>query len=227
MTDFDPIAEPDPARPGCEPGRSALQRLLDGEPSWDSSEAAAHRTACADCREELALARSMVRLPAAVTVPVGLADRTLGAALAARRRRRAFGFAGAGMALAASVVIVVLANRPRPAPTPEPGPVAVVPGPNPEVAVAVPPKPLSEAVSEARDAIVRLTKRTTTEPGERIGRLLPNPTLKGAEDDGDQLQPLADARSGAARSMDPIRQSARRAVNLFLRAAEPPDRAQP
>lgn len=226
MTDFDPIAEPDPARPGCEPGQSALQRLLDGEPNWDSPEAAAHRTSCADCREELLLARSMVRLPATVTVPAGLTDRTLGAALAARRRRRIVAIAGAGAALAASVLVVVLMNRPHPAPTPGGEAVAVVPAPKQDVVARAPEKPLGEAVSEARDAIVLLTKRTATEPGERIGRLLPNPTLPAAADQSDELQPLADARSGAARSVEPIRQSARRAFNFFLKAAEPQDRAE-
>src|SRR2546423_4111111 len=99
MTDFDPIAEPDPARPGCERGQSALQRLLDGDPNWDSPEAAAHRAACADCREELALARSMARLPATVTVPAGLTDRIVRRAISARRRRNMARIAGVGAAL--------------------------------------------------------------------------------------------------------------------------------
>jgi hypothetical protein len=229
MTDFDPTAEPDPARPGCEAGQSALQRLLDGEPHWDAPEAAAHRAACADCREELALARTLARLPAEVVVPAGFADRTVRAALRARRRRRSLQVAGAGLALAASLLVVVLVNRPRPGPAPDDSRlVVVVPGPNQDVATATPEKPLGEAVSEARDAIVQLTKRTATEPGERIGRLLPSPpTLPGGPDAGDELQPLADARTGAARSVEPIRQSARRAVYFFLRTSEPPDRAQP
>ena len=41
---------------------------------------------------------------------------------------------------------------------------------------------------------------------------------------GEGLEPLADARTGAARSVEPIRDSARRAVNFFLRAADPPSR---
>jgi hypothetical protein len=227
MTDLDPTSEPDPARPGCEAGQSALQRLLDGEPSWDSPKAAAHRAACTDCREELALARSMVRLPASAVVPSGFADRTLRAAIQVRRRRRLLQV-GAGTVLAASVLVIVVASRPRPESAPDQVPIVVVaPGPNPDVAATAPQKPLGEAVSEARDAIVQLTRRSTSEPGERIGRLLPNPTLPEGPEAGDDLQPLADARAGAARSVDPIRQSARPAMNLFLRAAEPPDRAQP
>jgi hypothetical protein len=226
MTDFDPTAEPDPARPGCEPGQSALQRMLDGEAAWDTPEAAAHRTACADCREELALARSMARLPASVTVPAGLSDRIVRGAIVARRRRNLARVAGVGAAVTAGVLVAVWANRPRPELPPDTGPVVVaVPAPNQEPVAAVPQKPLGETVSEARDAIVLLTKRTATEPGERIGRLLPDATLRNDPDASDELQPLAGARTGAARSVEPIRESARRAVNFFLRAADPPDRA--
>ena len=58
MTPFDPIPpDADLDRPGCEAGRAALQRMLDGDAAWDTPEADAHRTICADCREELALAR--------------------------------------------------------------------------------------------------------------------------------------------------------------------------
>jgi hypothetical protein len=227
MTDFDPTTEPDPARPGCAAGQSALQRLLDGEPNWDAPEAAAHRAACADCRDELALARPMARLRTEIAAPAGLADRTLRAALVARRRRVLLRAAGVGTALAASVLAAVIITRPRPGPVPDAAPIVVTPGATQDMAASRPEKPLGEAVSEAREAIVQLTRRTTSEPGERIGWFLPNPTLPQGPDPGDDLQPLDDARRGAARSVDPIRQSARRAVNLFLRAAEPPDRAQP
>jgi hypothetical protein len=129
-----------------------------------------------------------------------------------------------GIGLAAAVIVVVWANRPG-APPPDNGPtVVIVPGPNQATVAVAPQKPLGEAVSEARDAIVLLTKRTATEPGERIGRLLPSPTLSDGPDTSEELQPLADARTGAARSMEPIRESARRAVNFFLRTADPPDR---
>ena len=38
----------------------------------------------------------------------------------------------------------------------------------------------------------------------------------------ERLEPLADARTGATRSMEPFAESARRAVNFFLKAADPP-----
>jgi hypothetical protein len=223
MTDFDAIAEPDPARPECAAGRIALQRLLDGEPDWDSVDAAAHRATCQACREELALA-GVLSKPAPPVVPAGLADRVLDRALAARRRSRAIRFAGAALTLAASVVVAIVVFRP-PAPAPEPSPVAVVPAP--KVEPPAPPestaKPLGDSVAEAREAIAALTRRAV-ETSDQSARLLPRPGMPETPDVGDRLEPLADARSGAARSVEPIGSSARRAFNLFIRAADPPDR---
>jgi hypothetical protein len=221
MSDFDPIAEPDPARPECAAGQAALQRLLDGETDWDSPEAAAHRATCVACREELVLAGSLPK-PSAVVVPADLTDRVLNRALAARQRSRITRFAGVGAAIAASVVVAIIAFRPPPAPTPEQG-VAIVPAPKVDPPQPAPAKSLGESVSEARDAIVSLTNRAV-ETKDRSARLLPNPQMPDTPDVGERLEPLADARTGAARSVEPIGDSARRAFNLFIRAADPPQR---
>jgi hypothetical protein len=227
MADFDPTTERDLTRPGCEPGQTALQRLLDGEPAWDTSEAAAHRGRCTDCREELALARSFGRLATDVVVPASLTERLVTKSVQAHRARRARSYLAVAVALAASVLVVVFATRPWGEPTPEPEPsVAYVPPPAGPTAPDETPqgRPLGEAVSEARDALVSLTRRTANEPGERVGQLLPTPKLPDGPDAGADLQPLADARTGAARSVEPITDSARRAMNFLLRAADPPDR---
>ena len=84
-----------------------------------------------------------------------------------------------------------------------------------------PPKPLGDSVTEARDALVSLTKRTATETRDRSASCMPDPKLPDMPDAGDGLEPLADARTGAARSVEPIRDSARRAVNFFLRGRRP------
>lgn len=228
MSDPDPIADPDPARPGCAAGQAALQRLLDGEPAWDAPGAAAHRASCPDCREELALAGSLVRVPADVVVPAGLADRVLSSAVAAHRRRRLLRYGGIGVALAASVLVAVVAFRPRDQEEPQPGPVAVLPPPRPEPVppqpAPAPPKPLGESVAEARDALVSLTRRTANETRDQSALLVPNPKMPEPADPSEGLEPLADARAGAARSVEPITGSARRAFNFFLKAADPPDR---
>jgi hypothetical protein len=224
MKHMEPISDLDPERPACLSAQAALQRLLDGEDAWDSPDAAAHRDGCVACREELALARSLSRLSAPVVVPAEMSTRILNASVTAHRRRRIVRLTAAGLALAASVAIAVVVLRtPQPI-TPEPAPLVVVPVPKDDVALATPQKPLGESVSDARDAIVTLTKRTATEPRDRFTRLLPEPKLGERPDAGEGLEPLADARTGAARSVEPIRDSAMRAVNFFLKAADPPSR---
>jgi hypothetical protein len=222
MIDFDPIAEPDPARPECAAGQAALQRLLDGEADWDSPEAAAHRSSCQACREELVLAGAITK-PQQVVVPAGLSDRVLNRALVARRRGRIIRYAGVGAALAASVVVAIIAFRPPTTPDTKQGPVAIVPAPKVDPPHVTPAKPLGDSVTEAREAIASLTRRAV-ETSDQSARLLPKPGMPETPDVGERLEPLADARTGAARSVEPMRDSARRAFNLFIRAADPPER---
>jgi hypothetical protein len=220
MNDFEANADAEVTRPGCEPGQAALQRMLDGDATWDSAEGQAHRLTCVDCREELVLARSLTLVAVSVVVPVELTDKVLHAAISSRRRRRLARYAAASMTLAASVLIAVSWLQPPPQTIRESHAVAVVPPKNDAMAY----KPIGESVSEARDALVSLTKRTASETRHTSTGLIPNPKLKDMPDTSERLEPLADARSGAARSVDPLKTSARRAVNLLLRAAEPPNR---
>ena len=219
MTDFDPTT--DPARPGCEPAQAALQRLLDGEPAWDAPGATTHRAGCAACREELALARLMAGALRSPAAPSDLGARVLRAAINSGRRRRIRRYAGVAGALAASVLLAVETLQPQPQTITERPSVAALPRAKDET---VPNKPLGEAVTEAREALVALTRRTATETRQTSAGLIPNPKLPDMPGSGDGLEPLADAQAGAARSVDPITTSARRAVNLFLRAADPPNK---
>ena len=216
MTDRDPIT--DPARPGCDAARDALQRLLDGEPEWDRPEAAAHRAACVDCREELALARLLPGAMAGPVFPSDLTGRLVAAARARHRRGQLLRYAGAGAALAASVVVAATALQPARQTVTETRYVASAPRPRDE---PPPAKPLGEAVSEARDALVSLTRRTADETRATSVALVPSPRLPDVPAAEGGLDPLADAQAGAARSVEPIKTSARRALNLFLRAADP------
>jgi hypothetical protein len=131
------------------------------------------------------------------------------------------------------VVIVIVALRPGPAPnptpspnvSPDPAPIVLNPPSKPDDQSAVAKaKPLGESVSEAADAIVTLTRRTAAEPKERITILLPEPRLAGPGQPDERLDPLADAGTGAARSVEPLKDSARRAINFFVRTADPPSR---
>lgn len=221
MTDLNPIPGPDPTRPGCGLAQAALQRLLDGEANWDDTGAAGHRAACVPCREELVLARAISGAFPVVVVPTELTGRVQIAAVRSHRRRRALRRGGVVGALAASVLVAVLTIRPSPQTISERPSVAGLPRAKDE---PVPNKPLGEAVSEARDALVSLTRRTATETRQTSAGLIPSPKMPDMLDTGDGLEPLADAQVGAARSVDPIKMSARRALNLFMRAADPPNK---
>jgi predicted anti-sigma-YlaC factor YlaD len=219
MTDRDPIT--DPARPGCDPAQAALQRLLDGEANWDCSEAAAHRAACVDCREELALARRLRGAVAQPAFPSELTNRVVGAAVTQYRRGRMVRYAGLGAALAASILVAAVVFQPSRQTITETRSVASLPLPKDG---AAPSKPLGDAVSDARDALVSLTRRTANETRATSVALVPDPKLPNVPDSGVGLEPLADAQVAAARSVEPIKTSARRALNLFLRAADPPNK---
>jgi len=219
MTEFDSTT--DLARPGCEPAQVALQRMLDGDPNWDGPEAAAHRAGCVTCRDELVLGRLMAGALRPTVAPVDLAGRVLASAAASHRRHRVLRYAAVAGALSASVIVAVVTFQPRPQTMTEHPTVAARARVKDE---PVPNRPLGEAVSEARDALVSLTRRTATETRQTSASLIPSPKLPDMQGAVDGLEPLADAQAGAARSVDPITTSARRAVNLFLRAADPPNK---
>lgn len=221
MTDADTTTDRDPARPGCEVAQAALQRLLDRDAPWDSPEAAAHRTGCIACRDELALAHTLTAVPREVVVPSGLSGRIVTGAIKSDRRRRMARYAAIGGALAASVVAATILLQPPAQTITERPSVAMLPRPKDQPA---PTRPLGESVSEARDALVSLTRRTANETRDTSVSLIPNPKLPDMPTAGDRLEPLANAPSSAAKSVEPIKTSAQRAVNLFLRAADPPNR---
>jgi hypothetical protein len=160
--------------------------------------------------------------PSPVTVAGDLTGRLVTAVTSAHRRRRFVRYAGIGVALAASVLVAALTiGTPKQTIT-ETRTVAVAPPPKPD---STPTRPIGESVSEARDAIVQLTRRAAAETRDTPAGLIPTPTITTTlSDPGEGLEPLADARTGAARSVEPLRNSARRAVNLFLRAADAPTR---
>jgi len=227
MNDFEPTPETDPARSECAGSIAALQSLLDGEHYWDTADAASHRAICLVCREELTLAGSLNRLTSDVVVPTQLGDRVLEGALRSRRLRVYGRFFASVTALAACVLVAVFAFRKDEVPDPGTGVVAILPAPKPDPLPKIEPKkPLGESMSEARDAIVNLTIRTANETKDQSNRLAATPKMPTAKNPGEGLEPLADVRTGASRSVEPVQNSAKRAFNFLIRAADPPDRRQ-
>lgn len=227
MSEFESTSEVDPVRLECAESIAALQRMLDGKHAWDTSEASSHRANCIVCREELSLAASLNRLGSDVVVPTQLGDRVLESALRSRRLRTYGRFVAAASALAACVLVAVFIFRKDEVADPVPGPVAILPTPKPDTLPKVEPKkPLGESMSEAREALVKLSRRPANDTKDQFNWLMPEPRMPVAKNPGDGLEPLADVRTGASRSVEPMQNSAKRAFNFLIRAADPPDRRQ-
>ena len=101
------------------------------------------------------------------------------------------------------------------------------PAPSPEIAATPPtaePVALDGSLAEAGSAVASLTRRTATQTIEPARRIL----ASAADSPGIVADPVPDAvgqanrsltriRDGAAMGLEPVANSARRAVSLFLR----------
>lgn len=213
-------------RPECRPAREALQRRLDGDPAADTPEAAAHRAQCPPCRDEWLLSSCLVRRSIAVTVPDSLVQRTLDAALRARQRHRQRLWLAGSLSLAASLLLTFvlwqnLSGR----------------GNQADIGVAAgdppvphhPPLPRSPSPSNrTNQEDVAANQRPSLKDPDVDPSLSKRPDPKVTADppsdwDRNGLDVLANAGSGASKSVEPLRSSARRAFHLLVRVADPPD----
>ncbi len=185
---------------------------------------------CPACAEWAAAARRLdcgLRLLTPPTPPPHLAERIV-AGVAVRRRRRYRVVFWAGAAAAAAAVLLssspgrLIGETPRPRRRP---PKAPVPRRVPE-----PPRPYpGESVEEAGSAVASLTSRTADETVAKTKGLIPvivDPSL-GKFDLQPPLDPpartLREAGEGVSSGLEPVADSARRAVGLFLRELPPMD----
>jgi len=229
----------------CEEFQERLQQRLDGEPVADSSEMDRHRTACASCRELEMLASRMTRVlkaRAILSPPKQLSDQIVSQVLAdvdsqqARRRwtRRALAISSlaAGLLLAVFLGYSWWGNRYRSdsqgsnTMAPKADQPALVQEANaPGSAVAGGHAPLN--LKEAGNTLVALVNRTADETVGQSRVLLPQevptPDLTVADNWQPSLssQAIRDAQDGVASGFEPVTDSARRAVNLFLRELSP------
>ena len=193
---------------------------------------------CPACAEWAAAARRLdcgLRLLTPPTPPPHLAERIVaGVAVRRRRRYRVVFWAGAAAAAAAAVLLIVVAwqaYRAGGAPT-APTPTAQGPGPAPAVPTpAEAHTTLRESVEEAGSAVASLTSRTADETVAKTKGLIPvivDPSL-GKFDLQPPLDPpartLREAGEGVSSGLEPVADSARRAVGLFLRELPPMDAA--
>jgi hypothetical protein len=203
MTDDRPLTMP----PACAAFDATVQRVLDGDLP-PAALAEAHALDCHECRELAGATRVLLEGLATIPSPVppaDFADRIVPAAVAERKRSadRRWTARVAAFTLAASVLTAfVLANPWRP----------TAPRSQEMVAVTKTPPSVAKSFAEAGSAFVSLTKRAADESFAPAKSLfanidLPKPTPAVAPPDAPD----------AASAVRPITNTAKRALNLFIR----------
>jgi hypothetical protein len=231
-------ATPDQPPAACAGFVALVQRFLDGELDPAALEAHRHTATCLECRALAAAARALssclasgpggtdisvcaengtqteMSVPLNANLPPGLADRITAAAMrdyrVRRRRRRA------ALTLAASVVIAGAAYLLLPANADAPAIVQSQP-PAPEA-----PR-VADRVADAGDALAALTRHAADQtvaparhlvpPAESVS--WPSAELPPVVDPA--VESLAEMPDAARSGFEPMANTTRRAVNLFLR----------
>jgi len=211
----------------CSEFQQRLQQRLDGEPKPEPNPIERHVVQCSACRaleaaaDRLEEGLRLLRPPAA---PDDLGQRIVAGVLADQRHRLRYRRLALAGAVAASLLLAVfLGYSWRPAP-----PEAMVKDSKRQepAAVATHDASLDESVHEASTALVSLMNRTADQAVEQGRVLIPPvqvamPALPPADAWQAPLeQPVASlrtARHGVAVGLEPVTNSAVRAVNLFWR----------
>jgi hypothetical protein len=224
-----PIGRDEDEEVNCRDWLEHLYDHLDGQPL--PGDCAAHARECPRCAGLLGASRSLLRcLPRlAPSLPAGLAGRitaSLRAEARARQQRRWRRYAGVGLAAAAAALLVVV-SRPWWPPPAQPAPEGGI------VAAPRKPAPVRESVAEVGSAALALTTRTADAAAGQTSVLWPlvsatSPLDKpmGLDLGGDPAleeplqtptRPFTEAGAELSAGFQPVTQSARRAVGLFLR----------
>lgn len=212
---------------GCADVHHWLQRRLDGEFREAPAIVERHLASCPRCRAQEAAAQrldwALHRQPLPVP-PAGFARRITVQALADRQRRLRTRQLWIGAALAASLLVVLSLLSFRSRQTPGLSPVVDQPLARLAPPVERPPAPASvdRNVAEAGSALVGLVNRTRQEALEQ-GRMLWATGVSVAAPRADRREPfdptvqsLRTAGQEVTAGLEPVTDSARRAVRLFL-----------
>ncbi|QEL19402.1 hypothetical protein [Limnoglobus roseus] len=202
-----------PTSPAAACGRFevAVQRVLDGDLPIDAL-SDPHTESCPACREmagaTVALLTGLKSLPP-VLPPANFADRVVPAVIAERRQadfRRSVRIAVAS--LAAAVVVAFLATEGRQSPQPA----VASRSPDP---VRIAPPSVTKSFAEAGSAVVSLTKRATEESLSPARNLFAS--LDTVRPTPAAVPVQTDLRPTSASPVEPITNTAKRALNLFIR----------
>jgi anti-sigma factor RsiW len=190
-----------------------------------------HVRACPACAALYRAARRLndgLRLLASPLPPPDLAERIIFAVQADRARRRRLRFVAAAAVLAAGLLVALGLRMFRPtSPTPPPsapGQNLVQKGQKPAPPIPAPRTP--EPDVKIGDAVADATRREANETVRATQEVLPAvvaPVLNDLDLSTalGPAQPLREAGSGVSTGLEPITNSARRAVDMFLRELPP------
>ncbi len=208
----------------CPDCRDRLQQW------FDARTPGAPPALCAACAEWGAAAGRLDRglsLLANVAPPTNLADRILVQMRAPRRRRVGLLFASGIIAAAAAVLLAVWFSFPVRHPTaPEATP--RVAAKVPEMEPSAPSINLRDSVAEAGSAMAALTARTADETMAKTKVLLPtvaDPSLAKLDLPPAPARSLRETGGGVTAGLEPVADSARRAVSLFFHELPPMEAA--
>jgi anti-sigma factor RsiW len=217
----------------CQACQDLLQQHLDGGGIADRTSLDTHLRTCPECTALHAAGRRLqhgLRLLSIPTLSAGLTDRITARLRAEHRARLRRRWVTVG-ALAASVVAVVLAwwYWPVPQPSQPVGPPPVVKAPEqpvPDVGPGPDADSLGQSVSAAGSAVASLTTRAADQTLAQTKLWLPAvPSSLGNLELETPLDPpsvsLRDAGQGVSVGLEPVANSAKRAVDLFLRELPP------
>jgi hypothetical protein len=228
----------------CPESHEMLQRRLDGLAAVPSAALEGHLAACAECRERHAAAQRLAEAIRRCDQPVPpphLAPRIVARVLAEQRARRAWvrrawtgAVVAAGLLLAALALAFWAGLGPQRLNPDEQGPLIHKAPPPEKKAVGQNPDRaplLDQALDEAREAALALTRKTAGETLAQARRWLApaNPLSVPGLGNGPGLAPVLDppaqtfreAGKSVTTGLKPVARSARRAVDLFLREVTP------
>jgi hypothetical protein len=214
--------------PACDKFQESIQRFLDGDANAFDAAGEAHRSVCASCQTDYLAAHRLalgISLQMKPVVPADFTGRLVTAVLSDQVRPSNRGMTSRWLevlAIAACLLLVIalgmhFMGRDDQVQSPPSAPeVATVPQANPV--------DLEHSFAEASSAVASLSRRTadeTIEPARRlIATAAETPVLKTEPVAGFVRPPgetLAPIRQGAAIGFEPMANSARRAVSLFMR----------
>ena len=217
----------------CPECHDRLQQWLDGRTR--GAALGESPALCPACAEWVAAAHRLDRglhLLTPPAPPVHLADRIVAGVQVRRRRHRRRVLFWAGAAAIAATLLLVAGWRVfhTSAAPPSPAPALMVQGSD-STAPAAAHTTLRESVEEAGSAVAALTSRTADETVAKTKGLIPvivDPSL-GNFDLQPPLDPptrtLRETGEGVSSGLEPVTDSARRAVGLFLRELPPMEAA--